>query len=131
MLASRYKTVQASTASQERTMVLLFEAALRHLRLGRAAIGKNPGASIAAFDRASEIVLELQRALKPELAPALCEQLHDIYGFVVGRLGLAATHQEGRHADEAERAFAPIVEAFVQACAAAPAATPSGPTVRP
>src|SRR5688572_5258403 len=116
MLANRYKAVQASTASPERTMMLLFETALRNIRAGRAGVGKNHAGAIAAFDKASEIVLELQRALKPELAPQLCEQLHEIYGFVVGRLAMAATHQEPRFADEAERALAPVVEAFGQAC---------------
>ena len=126
--ANAYQTVQASTASKERLMALLFEAALRHMRQGRAALEKKDRrAFFTGLEKAAAIVVELQCTLKPEVAPKLCEELKNIYGFVVGRLTQAAVRQDGRLVTEAERAFAPVAEAFVQAAAqvqagAAPAA---------
>jgi len=116
--ANAYKNVQASTASKERLMSLLFEAALRHMRQGRAAIERKDRKSFyTSMEKASAIVIELQTSLKPEHAPELCAQLKDIYGFVVGRLVQAAVNADGRFVHEAERAFSPVAEAFIQAAA--------------
>jgi len=118
--ATAYKTVQVNTASPERVMVLLFEAALRHMRQSRAAIERQErGAFHEGIRRAAEIVMELQSSLKPDVAPRLCEDLTRIYAFVVGRLMLAAANPDPRTVGEAERAFAPIADAFIQAAARA------------
>jgi flagellar protein FliS len=120
--ANAYKTVQASTASKERLMALLFEAALRHMRQGRAALERNDRpAFFTAMDKGAAIVVELQATLKPEAAPQLCEQLRDIYGFVVGRLAQATVQLDPRLVTEAERAFAPVAEAFIQVASQVPA----------
>jgi len=116
--ASAYKTVQINTASPERVMVLLFETALRHMRQSQAAIQRQElGAFHDGIRRAAEIVIELQSALKPDVAPKLCDDLSEIYAFVVGRLMLAAANTDPRTVSEAERAFAPVADAFVQAAA--------------
>src|SRR5690349_17457870 len=113
--AAAYKNVQVSTASKERLMALLFEAALRHLRQGRAALEKKDlGGFYTAVEKCSAIVIDLQCTLKPEVAPELCAQLKDIYGFVVGRLLQAAVSRDGALLHEAERAFAPVASAFVE-----------------
>jgi flagellar protein FliS len=114
--ANAYKNVQASTASKERLMALLFEAALRHMRQGKAALDRKDRTTFfTSLEKASAIVIELQSTLKPEHAPKLCEQLKDIYGFVIGRLLQAAVNQNGKLIHEAERAFTPVAEAFIQA----------------
>ena len=116
--ANAYKNVQASTASKERLMALLFEAALRHMRQGRAALERRDrNTFFTSMEKASAIVIELKCTLKPEVAPALCEQLADIYGFVIGRLVQAAVKSDGRLIAEAEAAFAPVADAFIQAAA--------------
>lgn len=116
--ASAYKNVQASTASKERLMALLFEAALRHMRVGRTALErKDRAAFFTAMEKSAAIVIELQTSLKPEHAPKLCEQLKEIYGFVIGRLTMAAVNSSARYVTEAERAFAPVAEAFIQVAA--------------
>lgn len=116
--ANAYKNVQASTASKERLMALLFEAALRHMRQGRAALErKDRNAFFTAMEKGAAIVIELQCTLKPEHAPQLCEQLKDIYTFVINRLTQAAVNSDARFVTEAERAFAPVAEAFIQVAA--------------
>jgi flagellar protein FliS len=116
--AHAYKNIQASTASKERLMALLFEAALRHIRQGRVALErKDSAAFFAAMDKASAIVIELKCTLKPDHAPKLCEDLQDIYGFVIGRLVEAAVSRDPKYLTEAERAFAPVADGFIQAAA--------------
>ncbi|MCC6335704.1 MAG: flagellar protein FliS [Myxococcales bacterium] len=113
--ARAYARTQHETASKERLMVLLFEAALKHIRAGAAALeeGKKQDA-VVPLTRAGEIVSELSATLDVTRAPELGQALKDVYLFVSGRLLRAAAVGQAEAAREAERAFAPIVEAFAQ-----------------
>jgi flagellar protein FliS len=117
-LAARYKAVQVETASPPRLMMMLFDGAMRNMAKGKAALaaGDADGA-LAALERASAIVLELDSTLKDDAAPGLSPHLHDVYHFVVARLAHASVVQDARPVEEAERVLAPIVEAFGQAAA--------------
>jgi len=121
--ARRYAQSERETASPERLMVLLFQAALRHMRSGIAALeaGK-PSEAGHALGKASDIVIELHASLDRSKAPELCEQLAEVYRFVCRRLGDATLSRDARVAREAERAFAPIADAFEQAVASLSAA---------
>jgi flagellar protein FliS len=114
--ARRYAQAQRETASPERLMVLLFEAAVRNIRSGVAALdaGK-PADATRALTRATDIVVELHATLDRAKAPELCDQLAEVYRFVCQRLGAAALSRDARAAREAERAFTPIAEAFASA----------------
>ena len=118
MYAQRYSQAQNETASRERLMVLLFQAALRNIRNGTAALesGK-PGEAGRMFGKASDIVVELHATLDRSKAPELCDQLAETYRFVTQRLGVAALSRDLRAAREAERVFRPIAEAFDAAVA--------------
>ncbi len=116
--ANRYAQAQAETASQERLMVLLFEAALKHMRSAAVALEqRRPAEAHRSLSRAGEIVAQLHASLDPSHAPELCEQLGELYRFVCGRLLDATTSDDPRKAREAERVFAPIAEGFTQAVA--------------
>jgi flagellar protein FliS len=121
--ARRYAQAQRETASPERLMVLLFEAAVRNIRSGAAALdaGKVPEAT-RALTKATDIVVELHATLDRSKAPELCDQLAEVYRFVCQRLGAAALSRDARAAREAERTFTPIAEAFAQAVQAIGAA---------
>jgi flagellar protein FliS len=127
-----YKNVQATTASKERLMALLFETALRHMRQARGALEKRDrNTFFTSMDKAAAIVIELKCTLKPEVAPELCENLSDIYGFVIGRLVDAVVDSDPSKITEAERAFAPVADAFIQAAAQVQAgATPAAAAAR-
>lgn len=127
MNASRaYARASQETASKERLMVMLFEAALRHMR--HAATLLEQGKAIDALPimtKASDIILELADTLDARLAPELTQTLGELYFFVAQRLSRAASFRDPTALREAERVFAPIVEAFQQAVAAM--ATPAAP----
>ena len=115
--ASRaYVQTQNQTASRERLMVLLFEAALRHIRLGCAALEKSKRAEAArSLTRASDIVAEFISTLKPDQAPELYENLMGVYVFVADRLLVASLDADLDAARAAERVLQPVAEAFAEA----------------
>ena len=117
---NRYHKTQNETASPQRLMVLLFEAALRHNRAGIAALeaGKRQEAA-HSLTKASDIVAELIASLDHSQAPAICKELDRIYTFVATRLTSASCSGDVIAARDAERTFAPIADAFSKAVVAA------------
>lgn len=114
--AFRYGQTQNQTSSRERLMVLLFQAALRHMRNGAASLElQRRVEATAVLNKANDIVLELHATLDARVAPQLAEQLGEIYRFVASRLLSGMMHGDARAVREAERAFAPLVDAFEQA----------------
>jgi flagellar protein FliS len=126
MNASRaYARASQETASRERLMVMLFEAALRHMRHAASLLEQRKVVeALPLMTKASDIVVELADTLDPKAAPELAQTLGELYLFVAQRLARASAFRDVTALREAERAFAPIVEAFQQAVAAmgAPAA---------
>jgi flagellar biosynthetic protein FliS len=106
------QSTQVATASPERVLLLLLESAAGRIRRGieLQTDGKQREAT-ELFVKANDIVLELERTLRPQHAPELCVQLAEIYQFVVFRLTRASAG-DTKAAAEAEVAFLPIVEAF-------------------
>jgi flagellar protein FliS len=112
----RYANTQNETASKERLMVLLFEAALRHMRRAKTSLeGGRVAEAAPALAKAGDIVAELLATLDHSKAPQLCRQLSDLYIFVADRLIAAGGSKNPVAVREAERAFAPIAEAFSMA----------------
>jgi flagellar protein FliS len=114
--ALRYGQTQNQTSSKERLMVLLFQAALRHMRSGVVSLEQQKRAEATKFlGKANDIVLELHATLDARVAPQLAEQLGEIYRFVASRLLSGMLKGDVKAVREAERAFAPLVDAFEQA----------------
>jgi flagellar protein FliS len=116
--ANRYAHTQAETASRERLMLLLFEAALKHMRAAAAALEQGrPGDAHQGIARSGDIVALLHASLDRSRAPELCDRLGEIYRFVCTRLLDANVESDSRAIREAERAFAPVAEGFAGAVA--------------
>ncbi len=114
--ATAYAKTQAETASKERLMVMLFEAALRHIRTGATAIEQGRATeSVVPLTKANDIVAELRATLDVKRAPDVCGPLAELYLFVCGRLLQASVGRDAKAARDAERVFAPIVDAFATA----------------
>lgn len=101
-----------------RLAALLLEAALRHIRLGAAAMeaGCVEDAS-RSLREASRIIIDLHTALDRDESPALATALAPIYRWVCFRLKDADLLHDPRAARQAERAFEPLADAFSQAAA--------------
>jgi flagellar protein FliS len=75
------------SAPPERLHLMLYDGAIRFCRQARDAIGrKDIEDSYNLLTRAQNIVLEMQNALRPDVAPELCEQMAALYGFIYRRL---------------------------------------------
>jgi flagellar protein FliS len=111
-----YARTRNETASKERLMVMLFEAALRHMRLAATALdGRQVAQASPSLARASEIVAELLATLDAEKAPDLHKTLAPLYLFVSDRLLKATLSRDANAVREAERVFAPIADGFAEA----------------
>ncbi len=113
-----YARASQETASKERLMVMLFEAALRHMRHAASLLehGK-PVEALPLLTKASDIVTELASTLDTNANQDLGQMLGELYLFVAQRLARAAAFRDAFALREAERAFAPIVEGFQLAVA--------------
>ncbi len=109
----RYAAAQNETASPERLMVLLFEAALRHMRTATASLesGRSQEANVA-LAKATDIVVELDSSFDTHRYPELGKNLGQVYQFVCGRLLSANARREAKLVREAERVFMPVAEGF-------------------
>ena len=117
-----YSKTQQETASKERLMMLLFQAALRHIRTSAEALEKKQFDKFAVpLSKAADIVMELSGTLDTQRSPELCRTLGDVYEFVSFQLLSAMTSRDPKHVRNAEKVFAPIVDAFEQAVASLPA----------
>lgn len=116
--AHRYAAVQNNTASKERLMVRLFEAALRDMRASiRHLEAKDMAKAMPLLDKSSQIVSYLHGTLNAEAAPKVVADLKEIYTFTIARLSRAIVTGKVSDVREAERAFAPVVDGFSQAVA--------------
>jgi flagellar protein FliS len=126
MLAvKRYANTRNETASKERLMILLFEAALKHMRVAAAAMeGGRVLEGMEPLAKAGDIIAELTATLDHSKAPQLCARLTDLYLFVGDRLLASAATRSAKPLREAERVFAPIADAFASAVAMVQGASP-------
>jgi flagellar protein FliS len=113
-----YLDTQKKTASKERVMVMLFEAAQRHIRVGADALERGARTpALSPLGKASEIIEYLASTLDPRHDAELCARLDEVYGFVLARLAVASTAYDAAAAREAERVFAPVAASFTAAVA--------------
>ena len=119
-----YQRTQVMTASRERALVLLFDAAEADLRGGTEALLLGQGDHAARqLGRAHAIVTELLDSLQHHAAPALCKELSDVYVFVLGRILKARACGDAQPCKEALRVLSPVADAFrtlAQAAAVGP-----------
>ena len=123
----RYAQAQNETASPERLMVLLFEAALRHMRAAVPLLetGELARANVA-LSKATDIVAELDATFDTARYPELSGNLGPVFRFVCQRLIAANLGRDAKLAREAERVFAPVADAFATAVAQVTAASAAG-----
>ena len=90
------------SASPEQLQLMLYEGAIRFARQGREALANNDfETSCEKLLRAQRIVDQMKNGLRPEVNPALCEQLASLYTFAYWRLVDANVKHEPALVDEA------------------------------
>ena len=116
MHVRRYVQAQNETASPERLMVLLFEAASRHIRATIVALeaGRSEEAATASV-KAQQIVAHLDATFDQRRSPQLGGNLSAVYRFTCQRLLAGLVRRDPELVRDAERAFAPIADAYARA----------------
>lgn len=75
------------TASPEQLQLMLYDGAIRFALQGRDAIvARNYELAFEKLSRAQKIVLEMERGLRPEIAPELCSRMAGLYMFIYRKL---------------------------------------------
>jgi flagellar biosynthetic protein FliS len=116
--AARYTKTQTQTASKERILLLLLNAARKQMFLADGELGmERPMKAADHVRKAIDIVAELRVTLDHTKAPDLCRHLDDVYGFVLARLHIVLRGDRAA-LNDARKVFTPIVEAFEQALGA-------------
>jgi flagellar protein FliS len=123
-----YSRATSETASPERLMVLLFEAALRHMRHAASLLDEQKSAeALPLLAKAGDIVSELAATFDADRAPELAVSVGKVYVFVSQRLAEAAWTKNAKLVRDAELAFEPLVDGFSQAVASLRVASSGAP----
>lgn len=90
------------TATPEQLHMMLYDGAIRFARQAREAmVSKNLETACEKLLRVQRIVTEMKNGLRPEIQPALCEQLAGLYNFIYWRLVEANVKHDTALIDEA------------------------------
>ncbi|MCB0405086.1 MAG: flagellar export chaperone FliS [Bdellovibrionales bacterium] len=97
-----YRTTQATTASRGTLLLMMYEGAIRFIKLAIAAAEqKDHPEKLEKIKRARAIIQELQRTLDYEKGGNLAFQLDRLYGFVNNRLMRGAIEKDSKPLQEA------------------------------
>ncbi len=85
--AKSYKKTSVTTASKEKVLLMLYEAAIKNLKLAKIAMEKkNIADKCKHISKAHDIVLELSNTLDHKKGGAVTEQLESLYTFCISQL---------------------------------------------
>ncbi|MEZ4749701.1 MAG: flagellar export chaperone FliS [Bdellovibrionota bacterium] len=97
-----YRTTQATTASRGTLLIMMYEGAVRFIKLAIAANEqKNHEEKLEKIKRARAIIQELQRTLDYEKGGSIAFQLDRLYGFVNNRLMRGSIEKDSKALQEA------------------------------
>ncbi|MBP1042003.1 flagellar export chaperone FliS [Vagococcus sp. BWB3-3] len=82
-----YKNNQILTASPKRLIELLYEGAIKNLKIAELLLEKNEFNGVNThIMKAEDIILELKQSINSEVEGDIPQQLNDMYDFMFGRL---------------------------------------------
>jgi flagellar protein FliS len=107
--ARRYRQTQATTASREEILLMLYDGALRFLDEAVDAFRRaDPAAAGGRIGKVLAIVAELQGALDYRASAELCRTLDSLYMYITQRLLEANQHRSVRHLEEVRELLASL-----------------------
>lgn len=85
-----YKNASITTASREQILIMLYEAAIRHVKKASEAIEKNKiKEKCESIGKAHDIINELVATLDHKIGGALAADLERLYNFIIEQLVMA------------------------------------------
>lgn len=96
-----YFRTKVLTATQEELRLLLLDGCLHFLQVGKEGLAaRQYEKSYEGFSQAKAIIIELLNALKPDVAPELCQNLTALYTYIYTTLTQATFEKDFAKIDE-------------------------------
>ena len=110
---NQYQQTQIMTSSKVQIVVLLYDAAIQSIELGRAGIeANNPKEKGRFLGRAISIIGELNSVLDFEQGGEIARSLHRLYEYMLGELVTANARNDARRLDGPLRCLTTLREGW-------------------
>lgn len=114
--AKKYKKTSVTTASKEKILLMLYEAAIKNLKLAKRAIeAKKISEKCTYITKAHDIISELSNTLDHNKSPEVSEQLQPLYSFCVNQLIKANIENDPKIIDSVLQVMSTLYEGWVAA----------------
>lgn len=121
-----YRKQQVTTASPGQLVVMLYDAAIRQCKAAQEAIARQErDAAARSLLKAQDIVSELMSSLNVQAGGELGAALLRLYEYMYRRLVQANVRKDASAAREVEELLSGLRDAWAQAAASHPTATPT------
>ncbi|OJF93939.1 flagellar export chaperone FliS [Alkalibacterium sp. 20] len=112
--AKQYKKNQIETASPKQLVILLYEGAIKFIRLGELAVEKKEYDKVNTnLIKAQDIVAELMVSLNhQDGGNAIASELENLYSFILNQLIQANLHKDKEKMSEARGLMTELLEAW-------------------
>ena len=113
---NQYQNSQVLNASPEQILIMLYDGAIRFVRLAKMAVDDNRQADKAkAISKAVAIVAEFSNTLDREIGGELAEDLSRLYDFMIRELTAANINNDAGKFGPVEKILLDLREAFAEA----------------
>ena len=112
----KYKQTSIQSASREKLLLMLYEGAIKFLKLGIAAAEKKQIADRGMnIGRCYDIVLELNNTLDHRVAPELAKNLEQLYMFITDQLTQGNITGDPKHLRDALKVLETLYDGWSKA----------------
>lgn len=114
--AVQHDQVNLPTGTTGQTLIALYDTAIRHARQGARSIqARQLVAKGKELQRVSSIIAELASTLDHAVAPQLCANLEQLYGYIQRQLALASARMDPAAAEEVASLLGTLRDAWIEA----------------
>jgi flagellar secretion chaperone FliS len=114
--AKNYKKTAVTTASREKILLMLYEAAIKNCKMARIALEQKKVADKCRYiTKAHDIINELTNTLDHSKGPEVAAQLESLYSFCVSQLIKANVENDIVAIDSVLKVMATLYEGWVAA----------------
>lgn len=112
----KYKNTSIQSASREKLLLMLYEGAIKFLKLGIAAAEQKKIAERGTnIGRCYDIILELNNTLDHKVAPDIAKNLEQLYMFITDKLTQGNISGDPKHLRDALKVLETLYEGWVKA----------------
>lgn len=114
--AKKYKNTAVKTASKEKILLMLYEAAIKYIKLAKKATEENRISDKCNYiTKTHDIISELSATLDHSQGPEVAEQLESLYSFCVNHLIKANMDNNVEALDSVQKVMTTLHEGWVAA----------------